>query len=255
MCACQCRGVCGAGAVGLSHATPAGSPAWGLPWWALPSESVARVCEQRAQRGGTRLLGPEMDTVVEMNGFRGQVGAPPRCCPAPGTCRGAACAGGTGLWSRRCAGEQLCPSVRPSWAEWSVAAWERAALSARRLGFARSFRPWRRVCSLGAAASACGAGGGATAQSPAPLLPSPSLFRQARRMFEGELASLTAILKTGTVRVPKPIKVLDAPGGGSLLVMEHLDMRSLGRCVLAPPLLWLPPGEGDTCVWGCSCRM
>uniref|UniRef100_A0A8D1RUH2 protein-ribulosamine 3-kinase n=1 Tax=Sus scrofa TaxID=9823 RepID=A0A8D1RUH2_PIG len=169
-----------------------------------------------------------MDTVVEMNGFRGQVGAPPRCCPAPGTCRGAACAGGTGLWSRRCAGEQLCPSVRPSWAEWSVAAWERAALSARRLGFARSFRPWRRVCSLGAAASACGAGGGATAQSPAPLLPSPSLFRQARRMFEGELASLTAILKTGTVRVPKPIKVLDAPGGGSLLVMEHLDMRSLG---------------------------
>uniref|UniRef100_A0A4X1U0T8 protein-ribulosamine 3-kinase n=1 Tax=Sus scrofa TaxID=9823 RepID=A0A4X1U0T8_PIG len=169
-----------------------------------------------------------MDTVVEMNGFRGQVGAPRRCCPAPGTCRGAACAGGTGLWSRRCAGEQLCPSVRPSWAEWSVAAWERAALSARRLGFARSFRPWRRVCSLGAAASACGAGGGATAQSPAPLLPSPSLFRQARRMFEGELASLTAILKTGTVRVPKPIKVLDAPGGGSLLVMEHLDMRSLG---------------------------
>lgn len=61
VCACQCRGVCGAGAVGLSHATPAGSPAWGLPWWALPSESVARVCEQRAQRGGTRLLGPEMD--------------------------------------------------------------------------------------------------------------------------------------------------------------------------------------------------
>uniref|UniRef100_A0A8D1JS58 protein-ribulosamine 3-kinase n=1 Tax=Sus scrofa TaxID=9823 RepID=A0A8D1JS58_PIG len=51
---------------------------------------------------------------------------------------------------------------------------------------------------------------------------------EARRMFEGELASLTAILKTGTVRVPKPIKVLDAPGGGSLLVMEHLDMRSLG---------------------------
>uniref|UniRef100_G1TCX1 protein-ribulosamine 3-kinase n=1 Tax=Oryctolagus cuniculus TaxID=9986 RepID=G1TCX1_RABIT len=50
---------------------------------------------------------------------------------------------------------------------------------------------------------------------------------EARRMFEGELASLTAILQTGTVRVPKPIKVLDAPGGGSVLVMEHLDMRSL----------------------------
>ncbi|XP_042552510.1 ketosamine-3-kinase [Dipodomys spectabilis] len=49
----------------------------------------------------------------------------------------------------------------------------------------------------------------------------------ARRMFEGELASLAAILKTGTVKVPRPIRVLDAPGGGSVLVMEHLDMRSL----------------------------
>lgn len=53
-------------------------------------------------------------------------------------------------------------------------------------------------------------------------------------MFEGEMASLTAILRTGTVRVPKPIKVLDAPGGGSMLVMEHLDMRSLSRSVSAP---------------------
>uniref|UniRef100_A0A8C6GZA7 protein-ribulosamine 3-kinase n=1 Tax=Mus spicilegus TaxID=10103 RepID=A0A8C6GZA7_MUSSI len=50
---------------------------------------------------------------------------------------------------------------------------------------------------------------------------------EARRMFEGEMASLTAILKTGTVKVPKPIKVVDAPGGGSMLVMEHLDMRYL----------------------------
>ncbi|XP_072796044.1 ketosamine-3-kinase isoform X1 [Vicugna pacos] len=50
---------------------------------------------------------------------------------------------------------------------------------------------------------------------------------EARRMFEGEMASLTAILETGTVRVPKPIKVLEAPGGGSVLVMEHLDMQSL----------------------------
>ncbi|XP_039332651.1 ketosamine-3-kinase isoform X1 [Saimiri boliviensis] len=50
---------------------------------------------------------------------------------------------------------------------------------------------------------------------------------EARRMFEGEMASLTAILKTNTVRVPKPIKVLDAPGGGSVLVMEHVDMRHL----------------------------
>nr|KAF6415699.1 fructosamine 3 kinase related protein [Molossus molossus] len=50
---------------------------------------------------------------------------------------------------------------------------------------------------------------------------------EAKRMFEGEMASLTAILKTDTVKVPKPIKVLDAPGGGSMLVMEHLDMRYL----------------------------
>nr|BAG57005.1 unnamed protein product [Homo sapiens] len=50
---------------------------------------------------------------------------------------------------------------------------------------------------------------------------------EARRMFEGEMASLTAILKTNTVKVPKPIKVLDAPGGGSVLVMEHMDMRHL----------------------------
>ncbi|XP_060027673.1 ketosamine-3-kinase isoform X2 [Erinaceus europaeus] len=50
---------------------------------------------------------------------------------------------------------------------------------------------------------------------------------EAKRMFEGEMASLSAILKTGTVKVPKPLKVLDAPGGGSMLVMEHLDMRYL----------------------------
>ncbi|MEJ1284153.1 fructosamine 3 kinase [Cricetulus griseus] len=50
---------------------------------------------------------------------------------------------------------------------------------------------------------------------------------EARRMFEGEMASLMAIMKTDTVKVPKPIKVLDAPGGGSVLVMEHLDMRYL----------------------------
>ena len=53
-------------------------------------------------------------------------------------------------------------------------------------------------------------------------------------MFEGEMASLMAILRTGTVKAPKPIKVLDAPGGGSMLVMEHLDMRYLSRSVLAP---------------------
>ncbi|CAI5766251.1 Hypothetical predicted protein [Podarcis lilfordi] len=52
---------------------------------------------------------------------------------------------------------------------------------------------------------------------------------EARRMFDGEMASLTAILQTKTVKVPKPIKVIDLPAGGTLFVMEHLDMRSLNR--------------------------
>lgn len=58
-------------------------------------------------------------------------------------------------------------------------------------------------------------------------------------MFEGEMASLTAILKTDTVKVPKPIKVLAGPGGGSMLVMEHVDMRSLSGYVVAPSLFLL----------------
>ncbi|XP_053309349.1 ketosamine-3-kinase [Spea bombifrons] len=52
---------------------------------------------------------------------------------------------------------------------------------------------------------------------------------EARRMFLGEMASLEAIHRTGTVLVPKPIKVIDQPDGGAMLVMEHLDMRSLNR--------------------------
>ncbi|KAM9296399.1 ketosamine-3-kinase-like [Gastrophryne carolinensis] len=52
---------------------------------------------------------------------------------------------------------------------------------------------------------------------------------EARRMFDGEMASLEAILQTGTIRVPKPMKVIDQPSGGALLVMEHLEMRSLNR--------------------------
>lgn len=62
-------------------------------------------------------------------------------------------------------------------------------------------------------------------------------------MFEGEMASLTAIMKTDTVKVPKPIKVLDAPGGGSMLVMEHLDMRYLSRSVLTPSFLLKSKGS------------
>ncbi|NWI68690.1 KT3K kinase, partial [Todus mexicanus] len=52
---------------------------------------------------------------------------------------------------------------------------------------------------------------------------------EARRMFEGEMASLEAILNTQTIKVPKPIKIVDVPGGSTLFVMEHLDMRGLNR--------------------------
>ncbi|XP_016070918.1 PREDICTED: fructosamine-3-kinase [Miniopterus natalensis] len=50
---------------------------------------------------------------------------------------------------------------------------------------------------------------------------------QARQMFEGEVASLEALRSTGLVRAPRPIKVIDLPGGGAAFVMEHLKMRSL----------------------------
>lgn len=50
---------------------------------------------------------------------------------------------------------------------------------------------------------------------------------QARQMFEGEVASLEALRSTGTVRAPRPIRIIDLPGGGAAFVMEHLKMRSL----------------------------
>lgn len=46
-------------------------------------------------------------------------------------------------------------------------------------------------------------------------------------MFDGEMASLDAILRTDTVKVPKPVKVIELDTGGSVLVMEHVDMRGL----------------------------
>ncbi|XP_053707368.1 ketosamine-3-kinase [Synchiropus splendidus] len=52
---------------------------------------------------------------------------------------------------------------------------------------------------------------------------------EAKKMFDGELASLDAILKTGTVKVPKPMKVIELDTGGCVIVMEHLDMRSLNK--------------------------
>ncbi|XP_033896525.1 ketosamine-3-kinase [Acipenser ruthenus] len=53
---------------------------------------------------------------------------------------------------------------------------------------------------------------------------------EARKMFDGEKASLEAILQTNTIKAPKPVKVIDlSPGGGAVFVMEHLDMRSINR--------------------------
>lgn len=48
-------------------------------------------------------------------------------------------------------------------------------------------------------------------------------------MFEGEMASLEAILKTETIKVPKPIKVIDVPECSTMFVMEHLEMRIVNR--------------------------
>ena len=65
-----------------------------------------------------------------------------------------------------------------------------------------------------------------------PLLASELMavfWTQARQMFEGEMASLEALRSTGLVRVPRPIKVIDLPGGGAAFVMEHLKMRGLSR--------------------------
>lgn len=50
--------------------------------------------------------------------------------------------------------------------------------------------------------------------------------RGAREMFEGEMASLKAIGQTDQIRVPKPILVQDY-AEGSLLIMEHSELRSL----------------------------
>ncbi|XP_067860622.1 ketosamine-3-kinase-like [Heptranchias perlo] len=52
---------------------------------------------------------------------------------------------------------------------------------------------------------------------------------QAKRMFDGEMASLEAIMKTNMVKVPKPVKVINLADGGAMFVMEHLDMLSLNK--------------------------
>uniref|UniRef100_A0A3Q3MTH8 protein-ribulosamine 3-kinase n=1 Tax=Mastacembelus armatus TaxID=205130 RepID=A0A3Q3MTH8_9TELE len=52
---------------------------------------------------------------------------------------------------------------------------------------------------------------------------------EAKLMFDGEMASLEAILMTEVVKVPKPVKVIELDTGGCVFVMEHLDMRGLSK--------------------------
>ncbi|XP_061830392.1 ketosamine-3-kinase-like isoform X2 [Nerophis lumbriciformis] len=52
---------------------------------------------------------------------------------------------------------------------------------------------------------------------------------QAKVMFDGEMASLEAILKTESVKVPRPVKVFQLETGGCAFVMEHLDMHGLNK--------------------------
>ena len=48
-------------------------------------------------------------------------------------------------------------------------------------------------------------------------------------MFDGEFASLKSIQKSGCIRVPAPIAVLDDPNipSGAMLVMENIDICGL----------------------------
>uniref|UniRef100_A0A914V9I0 protein-ribulosamine 3-kinase n=1 Tax=Plectus sambesii TaxID=2011161 RepID=A0A914V9I0_9BILA len=62
-----------------------------------------------------------------------------------------------------------------------------------------------------------------------PLFVKINAKREARRMFDGEFASLQALFDTHTIRVPKPIMVLENPSGGSLLVTEYLEMSGKSK--------------------------
>ncbi|CAL9693226.1 unnamed protein product [Knipowitschia caucasica] len=51
---------------------------------------------------------------------------------------------------------------------------------------------------------------------------------EAKLMFDGELASLQAILKTSTIKAPQPVKVIELDRG-CVIVMEHLNMKGLNK--------------------------
>lgn len=49
----------------------------------------------------------------------------------------------------------------------------------------------------------------------------------ARTMFDGEYRSLECLYAADIVHVPKPIKVIDLPEGGSALAMQHIQINGL----------------------------
>ncbi|XP_059484159.1 ketosamine-3-kinase-like isoform X2 [Neocloeon triangulifer] len=53
--------------------------------------------------------------------------------------------------------------------------------------------------------------------------------KDAQLMFDGEFEGLKAILETDTLKVPKPMAVVENPKGGAVLVMEYLDMKGLSK--------------------------
>lgn len=48
-------------------------------------------------------------------------------------------------------------------------------------------------------------------------------------MFESEFASLSVLEKTGTIRVPHPIKIVEGSDGLFYSIMEYLKLRSASR--------------------------
>ncbi|XP_055448648.1 fructosamine-3-kinase isoform X3 [Psammomys obesus] len=85
----------------------------------------------------------------------------------------------------------------------------------------------RTLRAFGSSGAGCISEGYAYDTDTGPVFVKVNRRTQARQMFEGEMASLEALRSTGLVRVPKPMKVIDLPGGGAVFVMEHLKMRSL----------------------------
>ncbi|KAM6163008.1 fructosamine-3-kinase [Rhynchocyon petersi] len=85
----------------------------------------------------------------------------------------------------------------------------------------------RTLRAFGSPGAGCISEGRAYDTDTGPVFVKVNRRSQARQMFEGEMASLEALRATGLVRVPRPMKLIDLPGGGTAFVMEYLKMKSL----------------------------